>query len=134
MVAMARDPYWLHVYWEIAGDAQRRAGDRPRILRVYQLCGPEFSPEAVRRSFDLEPVWTAQQWFIEVGQAGAWWCVELGVFDDRKFLPLVRSNVVETPADRPSDELDADWPSPHAALFAPPDDLTASSYAPSRAR
>lgn len=117
MVAMARDPYWLHAYWELAGDEQRHAGDRPRIIRVYQLSGPEFSPGAVLRSFDLEPSWTAQRWFIEVGQASSWWCLELGVFGDRGFLSLVRSNVVQTPADAPSDEIDPAWPAPHVSLF-----------------
>jgi len=106
-VVQARDPRWLHAYWEIA-NAPRAAA--PTLLRVYELSGSRFTARAIRRSFDIALTPEAHDWYVEVGQAAAWWCLELGRSGlDGRFEMIVRSNAVETPADRPSDEVDGTW-------------------------
>lgn len=118
LILQARDPHWVHAYWELAGAAERRAAGRRTLLRVYELSAPRFSPTAIRRWFDVTLTAEARDWFIEVGRPAAWWCVELGMMEPRGFVPLVQSNLVETPADRPSDEFESGWPRLADALAA----------------
>ena len=118
LILQARDPHWVHAYWELSGAAERRADGGRARLRVYELSEPQFSPQTIRRWFDVTLTPEARDWFIEVGQPAAWWCVELGILDPEGFVPLVRSNLVETPADRPSDEFEEGWPRLADALAA----------------
>lgn len=118
LVLQARDPHWVHAYWELAGTAERRAAGRRTLLRVYELSAPRFSSKTIRRWFDVTLTPEARDWFIEAGQPAAWWCVELGMMEPRGFVPLARSNLVETPADRPSEEFEEGWPRLADALAA----------------
>ncbi|MBI4227928.1 MAG: DUF4912 domain-containing protein [Candidatus Omnitrophica bacterium] len=130
---MARDPYWLHAYWEVAEAKARRAPGGRWVLRVYELAVAQFAPDTIRRWFDVELAPGARDWFLEVGHPASWWCLELGVIGGERFTPLARSNLVETPADRPSDEIDAAWPPSHPSLFAHPVDHLSSLRPPRRA-
>jgi len=77
---------------------------------VYELSGPRFTGRAIRGSFDISLTPEARDWYVEVGRAAAWWCLALGrLGPDGRFETIVRSNTVETPADRPSDEIDGAW-------------------------
>jgi len=118
LVAQARDPRWLHAYWELAEADERRAVGGRTVLRIYELTTARFSSKTIRRWDDITPTPEARDWFIEVGRPASWWCLELGVAGPGGFVPLVRSNLVETPADRPSDEYEADWPRLADALAA----------------
>ena len=118
LIVQARDPRWLQAYWEVTeadraavwqalGLAAREA--RP-LLRVYELREPRFEGSVVQRWFDVTLSPEASDWYVEVGQPSAWWGLELGwLGTNGQFLPVARSNVVETPADRPSDEVDEAW-------------------------
>ena len=118
LIVQARDPRWLQAYWEVT-EADRAAArqalgpaareSRP-LLRVYELREPRFDQAAIRRWFDVTLTPEAADWFIEVGQPSAWWAVELGWgAADGRFVSVARSNVVETPADHPADEVDEAW-------------------------
>jgi len=118
LIAQARDPRWLQAYWEVT-EADRTSvwqalgpaahGARP-ILRVYELREPRFEASVVQRWFDVALTPEAMDWYVEVGQPSVWWALELGWLGaDGRFVPVTRSNVVETPADRPSDEVNEDW-------------------------
>ena len=113
LVAQARDPHWLHAYWEVSdADWARVRADAgasaQRVLRVYELAEPRW--DAVRRWFDVELTPEAMDWHLEVRQPAAWWGLELGLRGSQgRFTRFVRSNLVETPADRPSDEVDEAW-------------------------
>lgn len=119
LVAQARDPRWLHAYWELAGEGARRAIGERTVLRVYELTTSKFSAKTIRRWWDITPTPEARDWFLEVGRPASWWCLELGVAGPRGFVPLVRSNLLETPADQPSNEQAAGWPRLADALAVP---------------
>ena len=120
LVVQARDPHWLHAYWELAEADERRAAGGRKILRVYELTTARLSPKTIRRWFDVGLTPAARDWFVEVDSPAAWWCLELGVLGAGGFLPLTRSNCVETPADRPADAVDDAWPRLGDALAAQP--------------
>ena len=116
IVAMPRDPYWVHVYWEITegaisgalkslGRAQQNAR---RILRVYSSDAEGAGAERVLFDIFLTP--EARNWYINVGGPGRTYRVDLGLLTaGGKFVCLMRSNVVSTPRDRMSDVLDEKW-------------------------
>ncbi|MBI4313329.1 MAG: DUF4912 domain-containing protein [Candidatus Omnitrophica bacterium] len=113
IVAQARDPHWLHAYWEITPEDYKQArarlgGAGNNTLRAYELSEGSFSDRSIRRWFDVE-TGDASDWFLEVGCPASWWCLEIGIGKDGRFVSIARSNVVVTPADRPSDEIDEQW-------------------------
>lgn len=111
----ARDPHWLHAYWEVTepdtASARRTLGaDGAPVLRVYELTGPPMTERAVRSSFDVALTPEARDWYVEVAHPAAWWCLDLLLTaPGGRWARLARSNVVETPSDHPSDEVDDQW-------------------------
>jgi len=115
---MARDPLWLYTWWEVKDstvsgletkykDSFWRA---KKVLRVYDVTDIHFNGKNAHRFFDIETGTFIGSWFIEISPAGRSWCVDVGLlFPDGMFLTILRSNVVTTPSDRPSDVLDEEW-------------------------
>jgi hypothetical protein len=112
LTALVRDPYWLFSYWELTGEAHRRAEDavgaeawrRARaILRVYDAARGSYYDVAID-----EP---ARNWYLNVGQPDRSWYLEIGRRTaSGRFVMLARSNVVYTPRDGPSEVTDPAWP------------------------
>lgn len=118
LIVQARDPRWLQAYWEVTETDRaavwRALGPNARearpVLRVYALRDPWFDESVIQRWCDVTLTPEAMDWYVEVGHPSAWWGLELGwLGTDGRFLPVARSNVVETPADRPSEEIDDTW-------------------------
>jgi len=126
IVLQARDPWWLHTYWELTGATQdrliRELGNqfyaaRP-VLRVYDVSNIIFSGANANNFFDIEIQFEAMNWYIDVGGPGRSWCADLGLrLPDGRFITIVRSNVVSTPLDGPSWITDEEWMIPED-LFA----------------
>lgn len=116
LVLMVRDPWWLYAYWELtpgrrqaAEDEIRRQGSRVDrlVLRVYDVTDCRLPDH--HGSFDL-CVDFATNWYIDVGKPDRSWIAELGWRTvDGRFVPLVRSNCVQTPRFGISDVLDEEW-------------------------
>jgi uncharacterized protein len=118
IVLMARDPYWIFAYWEVADarrmDIEREAGSGweglRKVLRVYDVTDIEFNGANAHKYFDIDITSEAGNWYIRVGEANRSWCVDLGVItSDGKFIMIARSNVVATPRDTASDVIDEEW-------------------------
>ncbi|MBE3581504.1 MAG: DUF4912 domain-containing protein [Thermoanaerobacteraceae bacterium] len=119
IVLLVKDPYWLYAYWEITGDKMEEferlygAGSwqeaRP-VLRVYDLTrNPHDFLHAPY--FEIAITDFADNWYIPVGKPNSTFCVDLGrLHPQHGFIVLVRSNIVTTPADRPSQVIDPLWP------------------------
>ena len=112
VVLLVRDPYWLHCYWEVGSNERaslraqtgRELGDLNNVLRVHDL---SQSPQGF---YDVPINAEARNWYLETGQPGHTFQVELGVdLPGRGFLSISRSNVVTTPIDRVSDIIDEEW-------------------------
>lgn len=137
IVAMVRDPYWIHTYWELTQETLSRAlrslgksalGAR-RILRVYS--GETNAARPENFLFDVAFTPDARNWYINVGGPGRTYRVDIGLLTKAgKFVCLASSNPVSMPPDRMSDLLDEEWadlsPEYYAEIYALSGGLTAS--------
>jgi hypothetical protein len=115
---LVRDPYWVHVYWDITREtlarAQEALGEQwpeaKSILRVYDVTGVEFDGTNANSYFDLEIAGGASNWYVNVQVPNRAYCVEIGLLSATgEFIMLARSNIAATPRDVPSDITDEQW-------------------------
>jgi len=111
IVAMVRDPHWLFTYWEVT-DRKYRELERTfghvwaackMILRVYDRSSGK------QGHFDIALTREARNWYIGVSAQGRYQVAIGALSPDGRFELVAISNVVETPADRPSDRIDEKW-------------------------
>jgi hypothetical protein len=118
IIAMVRDPYWLHVYWELSrttlARAQAALGQewhtaRP-ILRLMDVTSDDTTSASERHIRDIEIHSGVNNWYIDVSAPPRSYRIDLGYLARRgKFFVLARSNVVSTPKAGASDALDENW-------------------------
>lgn len=120
VVAMAVNPYLVHIYWELdPKEAPRKASlAAAGCLRFSDTTRGE-SPS----SFDVNVDLAAGNWYVQLWSPERRYWVELGVNrEGGKFVPLARSNVVETPRAWPMAEVEERFarmePTPEARLGA----------------
>lgn len=116
VVLLVRDPYWIYAYWDFRAELKAELSRMfegwekvPLTLRVYNLSRrkpgtgePEF--------FDISVNHFANNWYINVGEPGREYQVDLGYYSlDGKFRLLARSNMVTTPRDSISQVIDEEW-------------------------
>lgn len=144
IVTMVRDPYWLHVHWELSRStlfrAQAALGQEwhtaKPILRLFDVSCDDTTSASERHIRDIDVHGGVNNWYIDVGDPPRSFRVDIGYLSRRgKFYVLARSNVVTTPTAGSSDMLDQTWASIEAqadriyrqsggaAADAPPDDL-----------
>jgi hypothetical protein len=144
IVTMVRDPFWLHVHWELSRStlfrAQAALGQdwhtaRP-ILRLFDVSCDDTTSASERHVRDIEVHGGVNNWYIDVNAPPRSFRVDIGYVSRRgRFYVLARSNVVTTPRAGASDMLDQTWASIEAQAdriyrqsggsgpAAPPDDL-----------
>ncbi len=120
IIAMVRDPYWLHAYWELSrstlGRAQAALGQdwhtaRP-VLRLMDVTSEDTTSASERHVRDIEIHGGVNNWYIDVVNPPRSYRIEIGYLARRgKFFVLARSNVVSTPRVGLSDVLDENWAS-----------------------
>ena len=131
IVALARDPYQLYVYWEATDQAAREAlavlgGGSPRearwIVRVHDITeADEKVIENARGFFDVEVTPYVGSRYIRIENAGGVYIVTLGLMSaDESFAGLVSSNIVHVPRAAASESADVEW--------MVPDDMFARLY------
>ena len=118
IVAMVRDPYWLHCYWELTHRAVQRAeaalgqdwhGSKP-ILRVLDVSSRDttYQSETVVRDIPIHG--GCNNWYVEVGNPPRSFRIDIGYLaPNGRFYVLARSNVVTTPRAGLSDVIDENW-------------------------
>jgi hypothetical protein len=114
LVIMVRDPYWLHVYWELAPRSLERAqsalgqhwhATRPvlRLFRVEADGTAEFHREIVIHG-------GVNHWYVDVQNPPQQYRMEIGFATaGGQFYSLARSNTVTTPPAGTSDSVDENW-------------------------
>lgn len=120
IIAMVRDPYWLHAYWELSRSTLARAQAalgqewhtaRP-ILRVVDVTSEDTTSASERHVRDIEIHGGVNNWYIDVAVPPRSFRIDIGYLARRgKFFVLARSNVVSTPKAGSSDVLDENWAS-----------------------
>jgi hypothetical protein len=115
---LVRDPYWVHVYWDITRQTLARAQDAlgerwheaRSVLRVYDVTGMDFDGTNANSFFDIEITGGASNWYVNIHVPNRAYCVEIGLLSPTgEFIVLARSNVATTPRDVPSDVTDEEW-------------------------
>ncbi|MGB5039018.1 MAG: DUF4912 domain-containing protein [Blastocatellia bacterium] len=106
--ALVQDPFHLMVYWEI----------RPESYSAIQGLFPHDAVEAFRPFMRLTDLDAGDEAYVEIPLAGKYWFsvnpsssfrIDVGALSSRfGFVPIVRSNVVHTPAGTVSTAVDED--------------------------
>jgi hypothetical protein len=118
LIAMVRDPFWLHAYWELTRRGVQRAEAalgqewhtaRP-VLRLLAISSGGSTGNTERVVRDIEIHGGVNNWYIDVSDPPHSYRVDIGyrAASGRMFV-LARSNVVTTPRAGASDALDENW-------------------------
>ncbi len=118
LVVMVRDPYWLHVYWELTRASIERAeaamgqhwhGARP-ILRLSQVTRDGTTSSVRKHLRDIEIHGAVNNWYVDVPDPPSSFQFDIGYLAlGGRFLALVKSNVVTTPRVGSPEAADAKW-------------------------
>ena len=118
VVLMVRDPYWLHVYWEVtrrsveraqAALAQQWHSARP-VLRVLELSDGSTTSvsESVVRQLEIHS--GVSTWYVDLRDPPGTYCVDIGYLSaEGRFHAIARSNKVTTPDPGGSTTVDQNW-------------------------
>lgn len=121
IVALVKDPYWLHAYWEVTAAKQQEISQmfgpqaweesRP-VIRVYDVtAGDDPDGGGNTPYFDVEIDEGANNWYLYLGQPNRSFRLELGrLLPGGRFLRLARSSRVTLPSNAPSALIDPLWP------------------------
>lgn len=114
LVVMVRDPYWLHVYWEIMRQSVERAQSAmgphwhtaQPVLRLYRVA--HDGAASLEREIPIHG--GVRHWYVDVQNPPCQFRMEIGYVNaDGRFYSLARSNVVNTPPAGTSDSVDENW-------------------------
>ncbi len=119
LVAMARDPYWFFVYWDMSKDRIQAIREQhgadiwtrsATVLRVYDVTDIDFNGSNAHSFFDVNVLFDSYQWYARVSTPGRHYLIELGLrLADGRFIALLRSNDVLLPMGHVSDQTDSQW-------------------------
>ncbi|HMP04145.1 MAG TPA: DUF4912 domain-containing protein [Gemmatales bacterium] len=118
IVALVRDPYWIHAYWEMTPTSVARAeaamgqewpGAKP-IIRLVDVTSEDTTSHAEAVVRDVEIHGGTNNWYIDVPNPPRSYRVDLGFRSKTgRFYVSARSNVVSTPKPGLSDKIDENW-------------------------
>jgi hypothetical protein len=115
VVLLPVEPYLLHVYWEVTPVDLEKAkhqideehGQSQAILRCYDVTNIIFDGANANGSFDVQIDLPAKSWYVHLWSPEKSYFVEVGFkTEDGRFYPIARSNIAETPSDRPAPKSD----------------------------
>lgn len=118
IVALVRDPFWLHCYWELTHQGVQRAEaalgqdwyTAKPILRLLDVTSNDVSSNSERVLRDIEIHGGCNNWYIDVSNPPRSYRIDIGYLSrSGKFYVLARSNVVTTPRAGISDVVDENW-------------------------
>jgi len=130
LVAMVRDPYWLHAYWELSRQSVERAraalgqnwyGARP-VLRLLEVTRDGTTSSVRKVVRDIEIHGGVNNWYVDVDSPPKSFQMEIGYLASAgRFVCLARSNIVSTPAVGTIKPFDGHWSQPtddHDRVYA----------------
>jgi len=119
VVALVRDPWWIHGYWEVTpegiGESRRRLADpESRLtLRVYDVS----ERVDMTHFWDIEIDHRIGSWYVDVGKPDRDFLIDIGMKSrSGAFAAIARSNSAHTPPAGPSDRFDEAWWEPEGRL------------------
>jgi hypothetical protein len=118
VVLLVRDPYWLHVCWELTRNSIERAKaamaehwhTAKPVLRLLEVGDGATTSSAERVARDIEIHGGVQNWYIDVQDPPKHYRVAVGYLSPKgKFYAICRSNSVATPLPGSGDDVDKNW-------------------------
>jgi len=114
LVVMVRDPYWLHVVWELTQQSVERGRSalgqhwhsaKP-TLRLYKVAGDGIGN--LEREIEIHG--GVSNWYVDVQDPPSSYRMEIGYHAPGvEFYCLARSNTVTTPAPGSAETVDKNW-------------------------
>ncbi len=109
---MVQSPTTLYTYWELTWPCRNLVSDffhtsfelLPRALRVYDVTDIWFDGKNAHEYQDIFIQPDADNWFIYDVMPGRTFIIDLGIFWEDRFIPLVRSMPKSTPPNREAGE------------------------------
>jgi len=98
VVLMAQEPHWLFVYWDF--DISRHPGGK-LFLRSCDAAGNVEK--------EVEVAFETRNWYLPAAHANAQYFAELGCYRGERWHSIGRSNSVQTPPDRMSEDNTLDY-------------------------
>jgi hypothetical protein len=118
LVVMVRDPFWLHVYWEMTRASIDRAraalgqhwhGAKP-LLRLSEVSRKGTTSSARQPARDIVIHGGVNNWYIDVQDPPKSYQIEIGYLAlNDKFHAIANSNIVSTPPASANDAFDQNW-------------------------
>ena len=108
---LVRDAHTLYVYWELSGRKRALLSRHfqcdwqfmPRVIRVYDVTLQYFHGNNANRSFDMEVGDDADSAWIGGLSPATTYVADYGTYTlEGQFVPVLRSNFVETPRHAPA--------------------------------
>ncbi len=118
VVLMVRDPYWLHVCWEIRPESIERVRatmseqwhTAKPTLRLLEVSAGATTNSSERVAREVEIHGGVNNWYLDVTDPPRSFRVDIGYLaDNGRFYSISRSNSVTTPSPGSSDALDQNW-------------------------
>jgi hypothetical protein len=118
IIVLARDPFWLHAYWELSrrtlARAQAALGQEwhsaQPMLRLMDVTSEDTTAGSERHVRDIPIHGGVNNWYIDVTEPPRTFRIDIGYLSRRgRFYVLARSNVVSTPRAGVADALDDQW-------------------------
>ena len=115
LTLIARDPHWIHAYWEIDDSAiesaKRELGEESSYtLRMYDVTLVDFNGTNANKFFDIDVGPAASNWYINIWSDSVTYCGEIGMrTPSGRFYSFARSNFVTTPRANSSGRSDLIW-------------------------
>jgi hypothetical protein len=118
IIVLARDPYWLHAYWELSRTTLARAQaalgqewhSAQPILRLMDVSSEDTTTAAERQIRDIHIHGGVNNWYIDVLEPPRSFRIDIGYLSRRgKFYVLARSNIVSTPKAGVTDAIEENW-------------------------
>lgn len=118
VVAMVRDSYWIHVYWELTTGAIERCESalgqdwyaaKP-ILRLIDVTSEDATNAAESAVRDVQIHGGVSNWYVEISDPSHSYRIDIGYLTPKgRFYVLARSNTVTPPKPGASDRVDTHW-------------------------
>jgi len=121
LVLMVRDPYWLHVFWEVSAKTMERAKvalghvwyTSVPVLRLFRLSADGTGAPKRQLIRDVPVHGGVSNWYLDVMNPPSTFIVELGYLTrEKKFHPPLSSNIVATTQQQvivELEKLDGNW-------------------------
>jgi len=128
IVLLARDPWWLHSYWDISETRINQVIDSiPSaereglhwVLRLHDVTGVmDFDGSNGHSFYDTEINSEVRSWYLNPNSPEREWCIDIGFKNkDGKFFLLARSNLTKSPYFGISSVVDEEWALPDEEYY-----------------